>query len=128
MRNVIITNISTLPKGVVKENLYQSNLGAIEGIYTNDAPVKYLISYINSLGGKTDKIIAVSTTEADTAYDKFCETMKTYVKEKNYDLPEIIKIPTSETVLAETIKEIVNEIRFHDNIYIDTTGGFRNST
>lgn len=128
MRNVIITNISTLPKGVVKENLYQSNLGAIEGIYTNDAPVKYLISYINSLGGKTDKIIAVSTTEADTAYDKFCETMKTYVKEKNYDLPEIIKIPTSETVLAETIKEIVNEIRFHDNIYIDTTGGFRNSS
>lgn len=128
MGNVIITNISSLPKGTVNENLYKSDLGEISGIYTNDAPVKYLVSCIVSQGETADKIIAVTTAEADTAYEKFCETMKNYAEEKNTPLPAILKISTSETVLAETIQKIVNEIGVNDNIYIDTTGGFRNSS
>ncbi len=128
MENVIITNISSLPNYETKENLYKSNLGNISGVYTNDAPVKYLISYISSAGGKTDKIIAVATAEADTAYEVFCKTIKSCAEENNISVPEILKISTSEQVLAETIQKIVNEIRANDNIYIDTTGGFRNSS
>ena len=128
MGNVIITNISSLPKGNVSENVYKSDLGNISGIYTNDAPVKYLLSHIASVGGKTDKIIAVATQAANEAYDVFCKTIHDYSSDKNINEPSILKIPTSEQVLAETIQKIVTEINVNDNIYIDTTGGFRNSS
>lgn len=103
-------------------------MGEINGIQTNDAPVKYLISYLNSKVRKADKIIAVATSEADEAYESFCHMLSDYKNETGIDIPLPEKIHTSESTIAETIQDIVNKTSVNDSIYIDTTGGFRNSS
>ncbi|MDE6776128.1 MAG: TM1812 family CRISPR-associated protein [Ruminococcus sp.] len=132
MADVILTNLSSLrkprPGEELKEYIFKSDIGDINGIQTNDAPVKYLISYLNCKGRKAAKIIAVATSEADEAYKSFCQMLSDYEKETGINIPVPVKTYTSESKIAETIQDIVNETSINDNIYIDTTGGFRNSS
>lgn len=132
MADVILTNLSSLrkprPGEELKEYIFKSDVGDINGIQTNDAPVKYLISYLNCKGRKVKKIIAVATLEADEAYESFRQMLSDYEKETGINIPVPVKTPTSESKIAETIQDIVNETSINDNIYIDTTGGFRNSS
>ena len=80
MANVIITNLSILRES--RKNEYDSDLGKIAGYQTNEAPVKYLISYLKEKGETADKIIAVTTSEAKDSYDNFCKVIKEYGEEK----------------------------------------------
>ena len=50
MRNIIITNISALPPKEPQINSYTSDIGEFTGKYTNEAPIKYLMSYLNKKG------------------------------------------------------------------------------
>lgn len=132
MADIILTNLSSLRKPrqneEMKKYIFKSDMGDINGIQTNDAPVKYLISYLNSKKRKADKIIAVATSEADEAYQTFCKMLSDYKIETGIDIPVPVKIHTSESTITETIQAIVNETSIDDDIYIDTTGGFRNSS
>ena len=46
MANVILTNLSIL-SNMAKLFVYKSDIGEISGKQTNEAPIKYLISYLN---------------------------------------------------------------------------------
>lgn len=132
MADVILTNLSSLhnpkPGEKLKEYSFKSDMGIVTGIQTNDAPIKYLISYLNNKGRKAGKIIAVATSKADKSYDALCQMLSDYAKDTGIDIPVPLKIHTSESQIAETIQKIVNEISLDDKIFIDTTGGFRNSS
>lgn len=125
MANVIITNLSILRGSGINE--YDSDLGKITGCHTNEAPVKYLISYLIEKGETADKIIAVTTSEAKTSYDNFCDVIKKYGEEKGITLNKPVSVPLTENT-AGTIQNVIKEISDKDTVYIDTTGGFRNSS
>ena len=122
MKNVIITNLSTLPNNP-KLHIFHSDKGEIQGINTNDAPVRYLLECLKGQDAPV-KILTVTTKEAKPAYEKFCEMISEF--SENLEKPE--EIETSDTKIAETIKKIISHIQKDDKVYIDTTGGFRNSS
>lgn len=127
MANVILTNLSTIHKDALTY-AYQSDLGVIEGIHTNEAPVKYLIAYLTEHKEKVNKIILVVTQEAASAYDYFCHMLELYNQKQDVVLPSPVKIFISGETIAETIQKIVKNISSDDRVYIDTTGGFRNAS
>ncbi|WP_024861861.1 TM1812 family CRISPR-associated protein [Ruminococcus flavefaciens] len=128
MRNIIITNISALPQKEPQINSYTSDIGEFTGKYTNEAPIKYLMSYLNNKREKADIIIAVRTAEANSAYTLFEEAVRAYADEISSSRPEMIPIDTSETELEKTIDAIISHVNENDKVLIDTTGGFRNSS
>jgi len=122
--NVIITNLSTIRQGA-ENKIYTSDKGSFEGKNTNDAPVKYLLTCLKEQ--KTPvQILAVTTQEADSAYEAFCQMVQEFTE--NTETPEIFKISTKDVEIAQTIKKIIDQIHKDDKVYIDTTGGFRNSS
>ena len=122
--NVIITNLSTIRPNV-KEADYTSDKGSFKGTNTNDAPVKYLLTCLKEQ--KTPvKILAVTTQEANSAYEVFCQMVREFTE--NAETPAILKISTKDVEIAQTIKKIIDQIHKDDKVYIDTTGGFRNSS
>lgn len=127
MANVILTNLSIL-SNMAKLFVYKSDIGEISGKQTNEAPIKYLISYLNKNAKSVGRILAVATKEAKESYDNICKVLKEYSEEKNIAIPEPEMIETTENTIAETIQEISNKISTDDEVYIDTTGGFRNSS
>lgn len=127
MANVILTNLSIL-SNMAKLFVYKSDIGEISGKQTNEAPIKYLISYLNKNAKSVGRILTVATKEAKESYDNICKVLKEYGKEKNIAIPEPEMIETTENTIAETIQEISNKISTDDEVYIDTTGGFRNSS
>ncbi len=126
MANVILTNLSIISDKASK-CIYKSDTGNISGVQTNEAPIKYLISYLHRNNKATGRIIAVATDEAKTSFDNICTVLKEYGQQEKIPLPvpEIVK--TTENTISETIQDIVNMISSDDEVYIDTTGGFRNS-
>lgn len=125
MANVIITNLSKMRSG--SSNEYDSDIGRITGIQTNEAPVKYLISYLDRNGETADKIIAVTTQEAEDAYANICDVLKEYGNEKGIALSEPVSVPFRGNTV-ETIRDVIKKISVEDTVYIDTTGSFRNSS
>lgn len=128
MSDIIITNLSILRTQKPQSYVYSSDIGGIEGVYTNDAPVKYLISMIVNEGRQPSKIIAVTTEEADNAYVEFCKTIRSYGKAIATEIPVPTKIRSGDDNFAKTINSIISNISSGDKIWIDTTGGFRNSS
>ncbi len=130
MANIIITNISLLKtddKSRSEKN-YNSDLCGISGINTNDAPVKYLIKLLAVGKQPIDKIIAVTTKEAEPALETFEDTINSFTEELNIPCPLIEKVSTSENEFSQTIKEVTEKFTAGDKAFIDTTGGFRNSS
>ena len=128
MRNIIITNISVLPAAIPSILSFSSDIGEVSGKYTNEAPIKYLLSYIKNQNASTDLIIAVKTPEADAAYQNFKNVVEAYSEEIKITAPEIEPICASENEMEKAIDEITQLFSEDDRVYIDTTGGFRNSS
>ncbi|MBR2284164.1 MAG: hypothetical protein IJ874_07080 [Ruminococcus sp.] len=128
MSEIILTNLSKLPERKCSELSYSSDIGDITGVYTNDAPVKYLISLIDKLGSSVGAVLAVRTDMAISAYSSLCDTLERYGAGKGIDIPVPKEIPTSEDSFADTISHIISLVHDGDRIWIDTTGGFRNSS
>ncbi len=125
MANIILTNISVLPKNKIEENIYKSDLGDIKGVYTNDAPVKYLIESV--FNGKREEtiIIAITTKEAEPAYGVFEETIRRYCEEKGYKGVKIEKVPFADRMFGRVIADIIEKIAPNSRVFVDATGGYR---
>lgn len=132
MAEVLILNLSALPKEFekVSETAYASDMDTINGRFTNDAPVKYILKYLDSHGKKLDKIICAVTKEAEPAFEKYNETVKNFCNENSYNFPKIEKVESNfaSSDMAKTVKEMLDHIGRDDKIYMDTTGGARNSS
>lgn len=127
MSNIILTNISRIKKGAPFGNYHTDDMGIIRGRYTNEAPVKYLLNSIyKGAFGADCTIIAVTTPEAQEAFIAFRRTIRRYCQRNNYSnlsIESIIYDKNFGTVIAE----IINRVKKKDRVYIDTTGGFRDS-
>ncbi len=131
MRNIIITNISALPpkpKEELKEQCFKSDMGDITGIYTNEAPIKYLLTYISRKKETADLIIAAVTPEAESAYEELEKTVNAFAEETGIEAPEMIHVTAAENEMEKTVDQITRHVVENDKVYIDTTGGFRNSS
>lgn len=129
MANIIITNLSKL-RSDSTDNEYISELDNIKvvGKNTNDAPVKYLIRHITDKGEAVNKIIVVTTPEAKTALEAFKETVKPFFDEKENIENIVDEVDAKDGEFTETINKITKKFSSGDCAYIDTTGGFRNSS
>jgi len=127
MANIIITNLSRLRTDSTLMD-YSSDIVDVKGKNTNDAPVKYLIHYIAGNGGSVDKIIAVTTPEAEPALKALGKTLEAFSEEVNIPVPVPVKVIAGNDIYTDTIKDITKEFSSGDRAYIDTTGGFRNSS
>ena len=121
---IIITNLSRL-KPQAGESGYASDLGEICGTNTNDAPVTYLLRCCQA-AAEPVRIIAVTTPEAETAYDAFSGMLGSVSKQYGFLRPALEKVCAVQP--AETIRKIVALIPPDASVFIDTTGGFRNSS
>ena len=127
MSNIILTNISRMRKGFPFQNYHTDDMEIIRGRYTNEAPVKYLLNSIYKSVSRTDcTIIAVTTPEAQEAFIAFRNTIRRYCKRNNYSNLSIESI-TYDKNFGSVIAEIINRVKKEDRVYIDTTGGFRDS-
>lgn len=113
------TDINGNPKS---KHAYKSEIGDIEGIYTNDAPTKYFIEK------GIDEILCIVTTDvkSDGSYEKYKKMIEDYCISKSFNTIEPEQIDFEDGKLVETIKKIIENAKKEDEIYIDTTGGFRN--
>lgn len=124
----IITNISRFNKNA-KEEPYETECGTVSGIQTNDAPVKLLLSLIaKESSGESAKIAAVVTAEAQETYQHFKNVIVSFAKQNSIPEPEFFEVPADADRFASAVQEIVSKIPAHADVYIDTTGGFRNSS
>ena len=114
-------------KGFPFQNYHTDDMGIIRGRYTNEAPVKYLLGSIYKGSLDTDcMIIAVTTPEAQEAFVAFRKTIRRYCQRNNYANLSIESI-TYDKNFGTVIAEIINKVKKEDRVYIDTTGGFRDS-
>ena len=95
--------------------------GPVEGVQTNDAPVKYLLREHPDIS----EILCLVTTEAEKkAWGRFQEV----VGEAN---PEVqchpIFIPDGKDFAQDILPEVISKTQKDDEIFLETTGGFRDA-
>ncbi len=128
MADFIITNISPLHKDAT-ENPYESECGIVTGIQTNDAPVKMLLRLIaRNRSDNPAKILSVTTKEAKEAFACFQDVIKKFSADDNILEPQFQEIDADEEHFASAIQKIISAVPRDAVVYIDTTGGFRNSS
>ena len=124
MKNVILTNLSTFNDKAVSGK-YDSDIGVIEGTQTNDAPMKYLLLYLSDKA-EDIKIIAIVTEEADSSFLNLEGVIEAFRAESSKNI-KIKKVSVCEDKIEASVGEIVAEFSAGDNVFVDTTGGFRSS-
>lgn len=95
----------------------------VTGTQSNEAPVKYLLRSYPDIS----EIMCVVTADAkETAWDGFCQEIQK--ENKNAKITEIFcSGEDSKTFIAGPMTEILRRINPGDEIFLDTTGGFRNA-
>lgn len=95
--------------------------GPVEGVQTNDAPVKYLLREHPDIS----EILCLVTTEAE---EKAWGRFQKVVGEAN---PEVqchpILIPAGKDFAQDILPEVISKTQEDDEIYLETTGGFRDA-
>ena len=128
MANIVLTNISKLNSAAKFSNYSTDDMGFIRGRYTNEAPVKYLINSIYGECRDTECIIiGITTKEAEAAYQALRKTLKRYCKRKGFKKITIEKISFEAGSFGSVIDNIISKTKKGDRVFIDTTGGFRDS-
>lgn len=138
MANILLVSLSKVMGDIPETKTFTSDQGTISGRYTPDAPVKYIFQLLHSEGKTLDKILCIATKETLTpmgqasksAYDLFCDMVSAHCGSQGCPLPEIITIPNafSSFQIAQPIREILSHIHANDSIFLDTTGGARNTS
>ena len=95
--------------------------GPVEGVQTNDAPVKYLLREHPDIS----EILCLVTPEVEKkAWGRFREV----VWEAN---PEVqcrpIFIPNGSDFAQDILPEVISKTQKNDEIFLETTGGFRDA-
>ena len=95
--------------------------GPVEGVQTNDAPVKYLLREHSGIS----EILCLVTTEAE---EKAWGRFQKVVGEAN---PEVqchpILIPAGKDFAQDILPEVISKTQKDDEIFLETTGGFRDA-
>lgn len=122
--NKLILFLST-PSRNQEEKTYKSDMGDFIGVNSSDAPSKYILQYAHSNGNTLDEIICIVTEESkEKSLDEYKNLISRYCGDKDISAPQIKDILYSNNI-SQSIKSITENIGKDDNIFIDTTGGFR---
>ena len=122
MAKKIILYLSAYNERSTTPAAYQCPVGGpVEGIQTNDAPVKYLLREHPDIS----EILCLVTPEAEKkAWGRFREV----VWEAN---PEVqcrpIFIPNGSDFAQDILPEVISKTQKNDEIFLETTGGFRDA-
>lgn len=122
--NKLILFLST-PSRNQEEKTYKSDMGDFIGVNSSDAPSEYILQYAHSNGNTLDEIICIVTEESkEKSLDEYKNLISRYCGDKDISAPQIKDILYSNNI-SQSIKSITENIEKDDNIFIDTTGGFR---
>ena len=153
----IITFLSVKSKVGKTENYYVDGDNqdyVISGVETNDAPVKYLIDKATNDGNKIDRIACIvseavyANGDNDSVYNRFQNMVAEYVndvtqnKQKKCEIQfelipydfcfdegkKIKRIETQSEKALSVYKGIINSLNGYSEVYIDYTGGFRDTS
>lgn len=128
MSSLILTNISRLNADTAFSSYNTEDMGKIKGRYTNEAPVKYLLNTVYKNVPETEcTIIAITTREAEEAFTAFRKTIRRFCNRKGYKGLSIEKVTFEERRFGSVISKIAKAAKNDDKVFIDTTGGFRDS-
>lgn len=142
MENILITYLSKLPepKGAdkVSEITYKcgDNIKDIVTSYTNEAGIRFLKELLKQKNEKIDKIIAVCSGEVKTKKNSFFNDLTTleYFEKLIDDCFHEAKIEIVDSKgKADNTEDVINifprltDISMDSKIYLDITGGFRDS-
>lgn len=123
--NKLILFLST-PNKDQSEKTFKSDIGNFIGINSSDAPTKYILKYIDSHANILNKIICIVTEQSKKNLENYKEVVSKYCIENKISMPKIKDVLYSSNT-SETIKSITENLQKDDNIFIDTTGGFRDA-
>lgn len=138
MANILITYISQMGSHLTKDSVTEYTIDdgplknqKITGILTNEAGIKYLQKSLADKNEKLDKIIALCTQSVleKTLPNFDNKTTIEYLKDTISDM-EIIEtsVSTSDSTNDVTkIMELINDDSSDNKIYIDITGGMRDT-
>lgn len=137
MSNVLLTFLSKINS--INEFVYKSDIGDIRSTINNETGVKYFINKLKKEGKKLDSIIYVATKEVrettisdniNTSESYFKKVISTYSKNEFGYVPQFIAIDYNMECenFNKPLINIIKNINKDDNIFIDTTGGARNTT
>lgn len=151
-KNCLILFLSTY-KFVDVEWPYYGTKYEIGGIQTPDAPTKFFLNHLKDKGEKIDKILCITSQKTneksvkkkepnkvyDSAFEDYEKMLNKYCKNKNLDVPELVKLnfdydfekdkPIKDTDIYRNLCEsIVDELSEGDYIYIDYTSGIRDTS
>lgn len=128
LSSIILTNISRIRPDAAYVDYMTDDMGVISGRHTNEAPIKYLLNAIcNESPDDGCTIIAITTKEAEEALTELCSTITSYSNERGLSSLRIEQVPFEAGKFGSVISEIVKLTKKGDRVYIDTTGGFRDS-
>ena len=137
MIHIAITNLSVVTSENA-EQTFTSDIGNVKGCYSIDAPTAYFLKKLHQKGQTLDKIICLATPETlkiqkpmeESAYDIYKNTVKRYSKEIGCHIPEVltVKLEFGKTNMNHAIHDILKMLPDNAEIYLDTTGGARNTS
>ena len=122
--NKLVLFLST-SKPNAKEITFNSNIGEFKGINSNDAPTKYILKSLKNSNQTLNQIVCIVTEQSKNDISIYKDTVTEYCKELNVTPPTIESVPYDGN--SATIKSITEKLNPEDNIYIDTTGGLRDT-
>ncbi len=153
--NIIISNISKIKtietdsgkeEALMKTNMYESFDGSVrdlEGVITNEAPIKMLIKQLSQKNDKLDYVCAITSDLVNQKYDNIDKTsfevlennIKVFCENEDVEVPifetfDIENEPTSDNVI-ETVMNLDDflkkkvQTKETINVYIESNGGIR---
>lgn len=138
MANLLLVSLSAIREPRKTAAIYDSDQGAVTGTYTPDAAADYFLRMLLHQGQTLDKILCIATAETLSpipgtklsAYELFQDTVTQRCAAYGCPLPEFFPIPNTFSAfhIAEPIRDIFSHIHTEDHIFLDTTGGARNTS
>ena len=141
LENILVLNMSIITKDSASDYITPASDIISECIQTNEAPTKYVISYLAHQDRKLQKIICVTSKEVfksacnvsrdvktitQSAYDFFTERIRVYCSERSISMPDMEAVCKDETTSSTDILRAISAlIKAKDTVFLDTTGGQR---
>lgn len=149
MTNILISYISPVKSMInYSDKTKFSVVGSddvIYGMQTNEAGIKYVMKQLYDQGQQLDRMICLCSEDVMNKKETVIIDGETYelttinylekiITEKakeeiGYDKPAVqfVKLEIKKKEFESKISEIMSKVNAEDNVYIDTTGGFRDA-
>ncbi len=137
MESILITSLSVI-RSERPEEVYTSDVGEIVGRYSMDAPTAYFLKKLHLCGEGLDRILCLATPETlqpqtpmpQSAFAIYRTTVEQVCASLGCPVPAIIPVTLEfgKSDMNRTIHELIAQLPANARIFLDTTGGARNTS